>query len=106
MNISGGVECGLNKLQEPAGSSSLSEIVDEYADNNDAFIRDFIPAFEKMLQNGYERYSCYSLKGLLFNLFILVMNFKIHLTIGLEFPVEDQSMMTDGGIITALRILK
>ena len=56
--ISGGVDCGLNKLQEPVGSTPLHEIIDEYADSNDAFIRDFIPVLEKMLANGYDRYYC------------------------------------------------
>ena len=50
-----GVECELNKLQEPEGSTPLHEIVEEYANDQDAFVRDFIPVFEKMLANGYER---------------------------------------------------
>ena len=47
-------ECPLQTLAVPEGSTPLHEIVEEYADDQDAFIRDFIPALEKMLSNGYE----------------------------------------------------
>ena len=46
-------ECPLQTLAVPEGSTPLHQIVEEYAEDQDAWIRDFIPALEKMLANGY-----------------------------------------------------
>ena len=48
--------CGLNKLELPKGSTPLHQIFEEYAAENQKWIEDFIPAFEKMLSNGYAKY--------------------------------------------------
>lgn len=45
--------CPKNRIESPAGSTPLHEIVEEYADSQEAWIRDFVPALEKMLSNGY-----------------------------------------------------
>ena len=45
-------ECPLNKM-EVGGSDPLHEIFEEYAKDQDKWISDFIPTFEKMLANGY-----------------------------------------------------
>lgn len=45
--------CQKNTRQFPEGSTPLHEIIDDYADNQQHFIRDFVPAMEKMLANGY-----------------------------------------------------
>lgn len=45
--------CPLNALSVPAGSTPLHQVVEEYADDNNAFFRDFVPTLEKMLSNGY-----------------------------------------------------
>ena len=47
-------DCPLQTLAVPEGSTPLHQIVEEYAEDQDAWIRDFIPALEKMLANGYE----------------------------------------------------
>ena len=47
-------ECPLQTLAVPEGSTPLHQIVEEYAEDQDAFIRDFIPTLEKMLSNGYD----------------------------------------------------
>ena len=39
--------------QEPATDDPLSTIIQSYADNQDAWLKDFIPTFEKMMSNGY-----------------------------------------------------
>ena len=44
--------CPLNKM-EVDGSKPLHEIFESYAKNQDEWINDFIPTFEKMLANGY-----------------------------------------------------
>ena len=46
-------DCPLQTLAVPEGSTPLHQIVEEYAEDQDAWIRDFIPALEKMLANGY-----------------------------------------------------
>ena len=45
--------CPRQRLAEPAGSTPLHEIMDEYANNQTAWINDFIPTMEKMMRNGY-----------------------------------------------------
>ena len=49
-----GVTCPLNKLQEPIGSTPLHEIFEEYANDQQKWINDYVPTFEKMISNGYE----------------------------------------------------
>jgi len=46
--------CPLNTFAEPAGSDPLHKIVEDFADNQQYWIDSFIPAFEKMLANGYQ----------------------------------------------------
>ena len=45
--------CPLQDLAEPAGSEPLYQIFEEFADNQDNWVRDFKGSFEKMLSNGY-----------------------------------------------------
>ncbi len=45
--------CPFNTMEEPAGSTPLHQIFEEYAASQEAFARDFVPALEKMLSNGY-----------------------------------------------------
>jgi len=45
--------CSLNMRQEPATDDPLSTIIQTYADDQGAWVRDFIPTFEKMMSNGY-----------------------------------------------------
>ena len=47
------VSCPLNKLQEPLGSTPLHEVFEEYADDQQAWVNDYVPTFEKMISNGY-----------------------------------------------------
>ena len=47
-------ECPVNDYQYPGDQLTLAEHVYRYADDQDAWIRDFIPAMEKMISNGYE----------------------------------------------------
>ena len=46
--------CDVNKIEEPAGTKPLHQIVEEYAKDQNAWIADFIPTLEKMMSNGYE----------------------------------------------------
>jgi len=46
-------ECPHTMIREPADAEPTSQIVEEYADDSTAFLRDFIPTLEKMLANGY-----------------------------------------------------
>ena len=42
-------------MEEPAGSGEpLYTIFEEYADDQSAWMRDYVPAMEKMLANGYD----------------------------------------------------
>ena len=42
-------------MEEPAGSGEpLHTIFEEYADDQAAWMRDYVPAMEKMLANGYD----------------------------------------------------
>ena len=40
-------QCGFNKMEVPKGSTPLYQIMEEYARDQDAWLRDFVPAFEK-----------------------------------------------------------
>ena len=46
-------QCELNKIQEPANSTPLYQVFEEYATDQDAWIREYLPAHEKMISNGY-----------------------------------------------------
>merc|ERR1740121_3444303 len=46
-------ECPLNTLSVPAGTASLSQVVELYANNQTQFVNDFALALTKMLSNGY-----------------------------------------------------
>lgn len=46
-------QCAKNTLERPPGSTPLHEILEEYADSQSNWIRDFVPTLEKMLANGY-----------------------------------------------------
>lgn len=48
----GAVECNSQTAQE-SGDSAVHEIIEDYANNQATWLRDFVPAFEKMLSNGY-----------------------------------------------------
>lgn len=50
----GEVGCKKQSLQMPSGSKSLSEIVQEFADDQSAWLKEFVPAYEQMLANGYD----------------------------------------------------
>ena len=47
------VSCPLNKLQEPLGSTPLHEVFEEYAEDQQKWVNDYVPTFEKMISNGY-----------------------------------------------------
>ena len=47
-------DCPFNTLSIPDGSTPLNEVFDEYAANQQKWVEDFVPTFEKMLSNGYE----------------------------------------------------
>ena len=47
------VTCPLNKLQEPIGSTPLHEVFEEYAKDQQKWVNDYVPTFEKMISNGY-----------------------------------------------------
>ena len=51
--LRGEVTCPLNKLQVPSGSTPLHEIFEEYAADQQKWINDYVPTFEKMINNGY-----------------------------------------------------
>jgi len=46
-------ECSLNALSVPAGTASLSQVVELYANNQTQFVNDFALVLTKMLANGY-----------------------------------------------------
>ena len=48
--------CELNRHQEPAGSTPIHEVFEEYANEQDSWIEHFVPTLEKLLSNGYTRY--------------------------------------------------
>jgi len=45
--------CGKQKIAEPPGSTPVSEIMEEYANDQATWINDYILVFEKMMRNGY-----------------------------------------------------
>lgn len=45
--------CELQKHAEPAGSTPLHKIVEEFADDKVSWLKEFVPTFEKMISNGY-----------------------------------------------------
>ena len=47
------VNCQLNKMQVPSGSTPMHEIYEEYAADQQKWIEDYVPTFEKMISNGY-----------------------------------------------------
>ena len=47
------VGCEKNKMEVPPGSTPLHEIFEEYANDQQKWVSDYIPTFEKMLANGY-----------------------------------------------------
>ena len=47
------VGCGKNKMEVPEGSTPLHEIFEEYANDQQKWVDDYVPTFEKMLANGY-----------------------------------------------------
>lgn len=54
-NWNGEPRCEKQRLEEPAGSGEpLHTIFDEYADDQSAWMRDYVPAMEKMLANGHD----------------------------------------------------
>ena len=48
-----GVTCPLTKIQEPLGSTPLHEVFEEYAGDQQKWVNDYVPTFEKMISNGY-----------------------------------------------------
>ena len=45
----------MNKMKVPAGKGKqIYRYFEDYAKNQDLWIKDFIHVYEKMLQNGYE----------------------------------------------------
>ena len=45
--------CGLNMRKEPANSEPVSNYFGIYAKDQRAWVRDYVPTFEKMVRNGY-----------------------------------------------------
>lgn len=52
--VTGEPQCGKQMLQEPAGSTPLYQVMEEYAADQTAWINDYIPTMEKMMRNGYD----------------------------------------------------
>ena len=46
--------CPLNKMKVAGESTALHEVFEEYALDQQKWIDDYLPTFEKMLANGYE----------------------------------------------------
>ena len=53
----GGFEpkCDKNTLQIPEGTTPLHQVFEEYAQDQDKWLNDFVPTMEKMLSNGYDK---------------------------------------------------
>merc|ERR1712113_365033 len=49
------VDCGRQDYQYPGDTLSLADHVERYADDQDAWIQEFMPVMEKMIANGYAR---------------------------------------------------
>ena len=47
--------CGYNHLQSPPASTPLFQHFEDFAQDNQKWIKAFVPAFEKMLANGYSQ---------------------------------------------------
>ena len=48
-----GVECPKNNLAIPEGSTPVHQVLEEYAKDQDKWVQDFLPTYQKMLANGY-----------------------------------------------------
>ena len=48
-----GVVCPKNPLAIPEGSTPVSQVMEEYAQDQDKWVQDFLSAYQKMLSNGY-----------------------------------------------------
>ena len=48
-----GVECPKNTLAIPEGSTPVYQVFEEYAQDQDKWVQDFLPTYQKMLANGY-----------------------------------------------------
>ena len=48
------MDCPLNDRRMPEDDKAVSEIMEDYATNQDLWLGDFISAFERMTRNGYE----------------------------------------------------
>ena len=48
-----GVECPKNNLAIPEGSTPVHQVFEEYAKDQDKWVQDFLPTYQKMLANGY-----------------------------------------------------
>ena len=46
--------CEKNDMKDPPNDQPFYEIIENYADDQSAWVHDFVPAFEKMMRNGYE----------------------------------------------------
>ena len=53
--------CGMNRMDDGFGNE-LHTVFEEYAKDQDAWLKDFFPAYEQMLANGYSRYRSQCLK--------------------------------------------
>ena len=47
------MDCPLNDRSLPESDKPVSDIVQDYADNQDQWVSEFMAAFEKMTRNGY-----------------------------------------------------
>ena len=56
-------QCPLNDMSYPEGSNDpLHAVFEEYAEDQAKWIDEFIPTYEKMLANGYNRYLNFLMK--------------------------------------------
>ena len=46
-------DCPFNTMSIPDGSTPLNQIFEEYAADQQKWINDYVPTFEKMINNGY-----------------------------------------------------
>ena len=47
--------CELNDIRDPPTDKPLHEIFEDYANDQNLWVADFMPTLEKMLANGYTR---------------------------------------------------
>lgn len=52
---SGFVQCERNDMPAHSNNMSMAEVVEMYAADNNAWIQDFVPVFNKMLENGVDQ---------------------------------------------------